>query len=500
MTMLVDSPLYHASKGEEEGPLLRQCKEFYDATEAVDYLIYLYNTSANSVRDEFQRLVDGKDSQGINEATYPYAMMRIGKDNLHKDPSLSYGVALESGIYGTTITRPDLFKHYLIEQFRLLLKHHGVPLIIGFSQESMPLPFVMERVPPDMDMAQLAFTQNQFVLPSLTRIDDSIANGTYTLKGNRPRPLSLFSAERTDYSLNRLHHYTGTRPEHFQGFILLTNYQRYINEFIDYACEQIITGNEYTSLVIPGYPEMDAEALKDFERDPTKLLPQMPAYHLKRKDGQGITFINIGVGPSNAKNITDHLAILRPHCWLMLGHCAGLRSTQMLGDYVLAHGYVREDKVLDQDLPSWIPVPAIAEVQIALQEAAQHICHLNNEDMRSRLRTGTLLTTDNRNWELRAAEMYERFLQSRAIAVDMESATVAANGFRFRVPYGTLLCISDKPIHGELKLQGMANNFYKKRVTQHLFIGIHAVEILRKRGVDDLHSRKLRGFDEPPFR
>src|SRR5690606_29353201 len=97
--------------------------------------------------------------------------------------------------------------------------------------------------------------------------------------------------------------------------------------------------------------------------DPLQHLPQMPAYHLKRPDGQGLTFINIGVGPSNAKTITDHLAVLRPHCWLMIGHCAGLRRTQVLGDYVLAHAYVREDKVLDDDLSLRVPIPPIAEIQ-----------------------------------------------------------------------------------------------------------------------------------------
>ena len=84
------------------------------------------------------------------------------------------------------------------------------------------------------------------------------------------------------------------------------------------------------------------------------------------------------------------------------------------------------------------------------------------------MRTGTVATTDNRNWELRFDELFSRLNLSRAIAIDMESATVAANGFRFRVPYGTLLCVSDKPLHGELKLSGMANAFYRERVSQHL--------------------------------
>src|SRR5207244_6026357 len=98
---------------------------------------------------------------------------------------------------------------------------------------------------------------------------------------------------------------------------------------------------------------------------------QMPAYHLARTDGQGgVTIVNIGVGPSNAKNITDHLAVLRPHCWLMVGHCGGLRQSQQIGDYVLAHAYLRQDGILDSLVPPDVPIPALAEVQIALQDAA----------------------------------------------------------------------------------------------------------------------------------
>jgi AMP nucleosidase len=92
--------------------------------------------------------------------------------------------------------------------------------------------------------------------------------------------------------------------------------------------------------------------------------------------------------------------------------------------------------------------------------------------MKSRVRTGTVFTTADRNWELRFSDHATALNQSRAIAVDMESATIAANGFRFRVPYGTLLCVSDKPAHGELKLGGVADSFYRERVRQHLMVGI----------------------------
>ena len=220
---------------------------------------------------------------------------------------------------------------------------------------------------------------------------------------------------------------------------------------------------------------------------PPPRLPQMPAYHLMRADRSGITMVNIGVGPANAKTITDHIAVLRPHAWVMLGHCAGLRNTQQLGDYVLAHGYVREDHVLDEDLPLWVPIPALAEVQVALEEAVAEVTQLKGYELKRIMRTGTVASTDNRNWELlpsrdAVSTPERRFSQSRAIALDMESATIAANGFRFRVPYGTLLCVSDKPLHGEIKLPGMANHFYRERVDQHLRIGMRAIEMLREAG------------------
>jgi AMP nucleosidase len=214
---------------------------------------------------------------------------------------------------------------------------------------------------------------------------------------------------------------------------------------------------------------------------------------------RGVTLVNIGVGPSNAKTICDHLAVLRPQVWLMIGHCGGLRGSQTIGDYVLAHAYLRDDHVLDGVLPPEIPIPPIAEVQVALNRAAEIVTGETGEILKRRLRTGTVVTTDDRNWELRYSKSALRFNQSRAVAIDMESATIATQGYRFRVPYGTLLCVSDKPLHGEIKLPGQANAFYERAIGQHLQIGLASLDLLREEGVR-LHSRKLRSFDEPPFR
>ncbi|HEY6816655.1 MAG TPA: AMP nucleosidase, partial [Croceibacterium sp.] len=287
---------------------------------------------------------------------------------------------------------------------------------------------------------------------------------------------------------------------HFQRFVLFTNYHRYIDEFVELGGRQLGQG-AYTALSGAGgfYLDQATEGAHTQLNETTWRRHQMPAYHLMADDRMGITLVNIGVGPSNAKTITDHLAVLRPEAWLMIGHCGGLRPSQKIGDFVLAHAYVRDDHVLDDVLPPEIPLPAIAEVQQALATAAEEVSGVQGSDLKQRMRTGTVVTTDDRNWELRYSKTARRLSLSRAVAIEMESATVSAQGYRFRVPYGTLLCVSDKPLHGEIKLPGQANHFYEQAIAAHLQIGIRACELLRAEG-PRLHSRKLRAFNEPPFR
>jgi len=332
-----------------------------------------------------------------------------------------------------------------------------------------------------------------------------VADGLWNLEEGQARPLALFDAVRVDYSLRRLQHYTGTSWRDIQPWILLTNYQRYVEQFVRWGLSELAdSASSYGRLIAPGgvnasRGEDPAEVRARIAAVPWHRF-QMPAYHLARADAQGgVTIVNIGVGPSNAKNITDHLAVLRPHCWLMVGHCGGLRKSQVIGDYVLAHGYLRRDRILDDLVPPEVPVPALAEVQVALQEAAVLVTGERADTLKQRLRTGTVVSYDDRNWELRWSQERRRINLSRAIAVDMESGTLAAQGYRLRVPYGTLLCVSDKPLHGEIKLPGMASAFYERAVGEHLNIGIAALDLLRG-NLGALHSRKLRSFDEPPFR
>ena len=478
-------------------------ESFDNAEAAVERLELIYDLHTAFIRERFASLLKFGRLDGHVRATYPE--VRIETSSYAKiDSRLAYGHVAGPGLYSTTITQPRLFRSYLTEQIRLLIRHHGLPVEVGPSSEPIPLHFAFpDVVHVEGEVADRIDVplRDMFDVPDLAVMDDAIVNGTFVPKPGEPLPLAPFTAPRVDYSVHRLPHYTATQPEHFQNFVLFTNYQFYVDGFREKAHRMIASGEGgYESFVEPGNVITLAGASESVSGIRPDRLPQMPAYHLTRPNHAGLTMVNIGIGPSNAKTITDHIAVLRPHAWLMLGHCAGLRNTQALGDYVLAHGYVREDHVLDADLPVWIPIPPLAEVQVALEDAVEEVTGLEGFELKSIMRTGTVATIDNRNWELRDhREPVQRFSQSRAIALDMESATVAANGFRFRVPYGTLLCVSDKPLHGELKLPGMATDFYRRQVGQHLEIGIRAMEKLRAMAPERLHSRKLRSFQESAF-
>ncbi|MDR3499781.1 MAG: AMP nucleosidase [Parvibaculum sp.] len=482
----------------------RDLQTFTDADQAVARITAIYESAVGEVRGRFAQFSAGKRSgHPTVGACYPYLGTTVGPENLVDDSRPSWGTLAYPGTYGTTLTRPDLFGDYYRAQIARLIAYHNVPVKVGVSMRRVPLPFVVEEATADIGPEDVRALGAVFALPDLSEVDDAVANGTHRTAPGAAQPLSLFSAERVDLALQRLYHYTATNPAHFQRFVLFTNYQRYVDEFVALGRGLVAAGGgdeKYVRFVEPGDRVQELGHAPQTDETAIRSLPQMPAYHLVREDKLGVTLVNIGVGPSNAKTITDHLAVLRPHCWLMIGHCGGLRRSQQLGDYVLAHAYVRDDHVLDQDLPPFVPVPPIAEVQVALQEAVERVTGLAPGDLKTRMRTGTVVSTDNRNWELRYEDLYTRFNQSRAVAIDMESATVAANGFRLRVPYGTLLCVSDRPLHGEIKLRGMANAFYRQRVSQHLTIGLEAIRLIRTRGVEALHSRKLRSFDEPAFR
>ena len=443
------------------------------------------------------------EARGRGHFAYPELRVDYEAEGPHPRITRAFGRLNQSGSYATSITRPRMFRRYLEDQLTLLVRDYKVRVSVGLSDQEIPYPYVLDGSEElSLDGAVATDLARWFPSVRLPDIGDEIADGLFAFAEDPTRPLSLFEGPRVDFSLARLKHYSGTPAEDFRPYILFTNYIRYVDEFVAWALVELKKPDSpYEALSVAGGVLVTRDT-----PEPERMIAegnwrkvQMPAYHLIGANGRGVTLVNIGVGPSNAKTICDHLAVLRPEAWLMIGHCGGLRPSQTIGDYVLAHAYLRDDHVLDDVLPVEIPIPPIAEVQQALFAAAEVVSGESGDELKRRLRTGTVVTTDDRNWELRYSLSALRFNQSRAVAIDMESATIAAQGYRFRVPYGTLLCVSDKPIHGEIKLPGQANRFYERAISQHLRIAIETIDILRAEGTK-LHSRKLRSFDEPPFR
>ena len=327
-----------------------------------------YTAATQFLRARFAEVMTGAAPEGRYRAFYPSVGLTTASF-AKVDSRLSFGHVTEPGVYATTITRPDLYQGYLTQQIGLLIQNHGMPVRVGTSDTAIPLHFAMiedAHVEGSIEDTLHRPLRDLFDVPDLNTTDDHIVNGTPRRAPEGARPLAPFTAQRIDYSLARLAHYSATSASHFQNHVLFTNYQFYMDEFVEFAPRAL--ADPAVGLRRADRARQHGDDAGRDDRRSRGQKPQMPTFHLMRADQSGITLVNIGIGPSNAKTITDHVAVLRPHVWLMVGHCAGLRNSQSLGDYVLAHAYMREDHVLDDDLPIWVPIPALAEVQVALRE------------------------------------------------------------------------------------------------------------------------------------
>ena len=481
-----------------------------DIPRVIESLCAMYDESVANLRSALARYLksgerpDPKAARAEGLFAYPELRIDYRYSPPETIPARSFGRLNHPGRYATSIARPYLFRKYLTEQLTYLIEDYDVEVSVGRSASEIPYPYVLDGTDDlRLDGAQALDLSLWFPTTELANIGDEIADGEWMQPPGAPRPLSLFDGPRVDFSLARLRHYTGTPVRAHPALPAVHQLYPLCRRVRPLGGRRAEEAGQPLSRPVGGRRRLchQGHARRGRPGRPTGgwRRHQMPAYHLIATRGEGISLVNIGVGPSNAKTICDHLAVMRPEVWLMIGHCGGLRPSQTIGDYVLAHAYLRDDHVMDDVLPTEVPIPAIAEIQQALFDAAIEVTGEAPQELKQRLRTGTVVTTDDRNWELRFTLSALRFNQSRAVAIDMESATVAAQGYRFRVPYGTLLCVSDKPLHGEIKLPGQANAFYERAISQHLRIGIETLRILRREGAK-LHSRKLRAFDEPPFR
>ena len=356
------------------------------ASDIVAELDRLYRASVDRLQAALTQYLENgtipeRQSRLDGSFAYPEIHVRYRGGDGRPAPRRSFGRLVEPGEYRISVTKPAMFAGYLTEQLTFLIEDYDVQVQARPGRQEIPFPYVLDPGHAlSLDEVSVADLSRHFPATELAHIGDEIADGLW-IAADDNRPLALFDGLRTDFSLARLRHYTGTPPEHVQQYILFTNYHRYVDEFVRWAVTQLGPDSRFTA--VSGAGGIYVEAGDDTDRllndSSAWRRHQMPAYHLIAPGNTGITLVNIGVGPSNAKTITDHLAVLRPEAWLMIGHCGGLRPSQRIGDYVLAHAYLRDDHIMDDVLPPEIPIPAIAEVQLALVE------HELDRDLRMQL-------------------------------------------------------------------------------------------------------------------
>ncbi len=497
---------------------MSQSVSYSDPVAALAEAQRLYSEQARRVSAGYQDFIDGTLTDPIH-GYYPELSFEIKAVPRIINWTQAYGFCTHKGTYTTTITRPDVMGDYYRDQLERIVENHGIDIHVGLSNTPIPLPYALDSGKPvngkisadQNDLLQAFFDQPD---PRYFITDSDVSN-----PDNQKLPMAWYNAVRTDRSLNSLKHYTGTDPKFFQKYILFANYGDYIDAFETRARQILLeepsdSQNPYIALVAPGNKvtlnENVPDARENFDLVRGETLtrdPQMPAYHLVRKDGLGVSIVNIGVGSPNAKTITDHVAVLRPHAWFMIGHCAGLSHSQKVGDYVLPIGFVHQTGVIKDIFSNlgYVHIPEISEIHTSLTKAIRGTLGIEETDFKSSVRSGVNITVDDRNWEApdtrEGLEILRRNLASNnAISLEMEAGTISANGFKHRVPYGSLLCVSDKPLHGQPKLEGMALDFYRARVIQQFDIAMATIDNVRQMG-DKVHSRKMRSdFSYVPFR
>ena len=246
---------------------------------------------------------------------------------------------------------------------------------------------------------------------------------------------------------NWLPRYTGKKLEDFGKFILLTNFQDYVDKFA-----------------------------RKFEVSVDGADKNMPS-----ATAEGITVINFGMGSPNAATVMDLLSAIRPRGVVFLGKCGGLKRKNKLGDLILPIAAIRSEGTSDDYLPPEVPaLPAFN-----LQRAVSHILRNSGQDYW----TGVVLTTNRRVWEYE--ERFKKYLKkTRAMAIDMETATLFTVGFANQIPTGALLLVSDQPmISTGVKTEASDKKVTSNYVDVHIQAGIDALLEVKNNGLSVKHLR-----------
>lgn len=246
---------------------------------------------------------------------------------------------------------------------------------------------------------------------------------------------------------NWLPRYTGKKIEDFGQYILLTNFQDYVDRFA-----------AKFNVKVDGLD---------------KNMPNATA--------EGITIINFGMGSPNAAIVMDLLSAIHPKGVLFLGKCGGLKKKNKLGDFILPIAAIRSDGTSDDYLPPEVPaLPAFN-----LQRAVSHILRNSEQDYW----TGVVFTTNRRVWEY--DNRFKKYLKkTRAMAVDMETATLFTVGFANQIPTGVLLLVSDQPmISTGVKTEESDKKVTSQFVEKHIQAGIDALLEIKNNGLSVKHLR-----------
>lgn len=241
--------------------------------------------------------------------------------------------------------------------------------------------------------------------------------------------------------------YTGKKLEDISKYILLTNFPHYLELFAKWT----------------------NAPLDDIDQN----MPSVTA--------EGITMINFGMGSPNAATIMDLLSAINPKAVLFLGKCGGLKKKNKLGDFILPIAAIRSDGTSNDYLPPEVPALPAFKLQMAVSEA------IRNHNME--YWTGTVFTTNKRVWEY--DERFKKYLiKTRAMAIDMETATIFTVGFYNEIPTGALLLVSDQPMISEgIKTSKSDKEVTTKFVETHIKMGIEALLEIKKEGKSVKHLK-----------
>ncbi|MEJ7780205.1 MAG: AMP nucleosidase [Daejeonella sp.] len=251
-----------------------------------------------------------------------------------------------------------------------------------------------------------------------------------------------------DIVSNWLPRYTGRPLDDFTGFILLTNFSRYLNLFSEW--------NDNAPIVGLDKPMQSVSA-------------------------NGITLINFGMGSPMAATMMDLLTAIKPKAVLFLGKCGGLKKKNNIGDLILPIAAIRGEGTSNDYFPPEVP----ALPSFALQKAISTTIRDHSRDYW----TGTVYTTNRRVWE--HDKVFKKYLKSlRAMAVDMETATIFTTGFANKIPTGALLLVSDQPMIPEgVKTAESDSKVTEQYVETHLRIGIDSLKQLSNNGLTVKHLK-----------